>query len=142
MHVSLVEAEEQDEEEEEEEEDAREKSSPSKTDGKPNLNPAASSSPSTAAAGAAALKTNSTDSLTSSPRPNRPTMLQPPQRPLTVGERLIPHITLETSVGNADKHVLRNVGKVEKFLTELLRKAVEDELVWPNFYTVALPDRD
>lgn len=63
----------------------------------------------------------------------------PQQRPPTVGERLLPHITLESSVGQADKHVLRNVGKVEKFIAEVLRKAVEDELVWPNFYTVALP---
>lgn len=63
---------------------------------------------------------------------------QQQQRPLTVGERLIPRITIDSSVGQADKHVLRNVGKVEKFLVELLRKAVEDELVWPNFYTIAL----
>ena len=62
-----------------------------------------------------------------------------PQRPPTIGERLLPHITLESSVGQADKHVLKNVGKVEKFLIELIRKAVEDELVWPNFYTIALP---
>lgn len=54
--------------------------------------------------------------------------MQPPQRPLTLGERLIPQITLESSVGQADKHVLRNVGKVEKFLIELIRKAVEDEV--------------
>lgn len=61
------------------------------------------------------------------------------QRPPTVGERLLPHVTLESSVGQVDKHVLRNVGKVEKFIVEVLRKAVEDELVWPNFYTIALP---
>ncbi|CAO1620274.1 unnamed protein product [Parajaminaea phylloscopi] len=68
-----------------------------------------------------------------------PARTPPPQRALTVGERLLPHITLESSVGQAEKHVLRNVGKVEKFLIELIRKAVEDELVWPNFYTLALP---
>lgn len=51
-----------------------------------------------------------------------------PQRSLTVGERLLPRITLESSVGQADKHVLRNVGRVEKFLVELIRKAVEDEV--------------
>lgn len=64
--------------------------------------------------------------------------LHPPQRPLTVGERLLPHITLESSVGQTDKHVLRNVGKVEKFLIELIRKAVEDEV---SPATAALPCR-
>ncbi|PWN95323.1 hypothetical protein FA09DRAFT_281371, partial [Tilletiopsis washingtonensis] len=45
----------------------------------------------------------------------------------TLGERLLPALTLESSVGQADKHTLLNVGKVEKFVAELLRKAVVEE---------------
>lgn len=41
-----------------------------------------------------------------------------------------------SEVGETDKHVLRNVGKVEKFVLELVRGLLENELVWPNFITV------
>lgn len=41
-----------------------------------------------------------------------------------------------SEVGEADKHVLRNVGKVEKFVLELVRGLLQNELVWPNFVTV------
>lgn len=41
-----------------------------------------------------------------------------------------------SEVGEADKHVLRNVGKVEKFVLELVRGLLESEIVWPNFITV------
>ncbi|CEH19186.1 mitochondrial inheritance component mdm12 [Ceraceosorus bombacis] len=58
---------------------------------------------------------------------------------LSLGEKLIPHLTLESSVGQADKHTLENVGKVEKFVLELIRKAVVDELVFPSAYTLELP---
>lgn len=57
----------------------------------------------------------------------------------TPGEKILPHVTLETSVGQADKHVLKNVAKVERFVVDLIRKAVGDELVFPNFYSVELP---
>ncbi|PWN90281.1 hypothetical protein FA10DRAFT_266777 [Acaromyces ingoldii] len=60
-------------------------------------------------------------------------------RPPTPGEKILPHITLETSVGQADKHVLKNVAKVERFVVDLIRKAIGDELVFPNFYSVELP---
>lgn len=61
----------------------------------------------------------------------------PPRTPLTaaglgpppsLGERLIPHLALESSVGQSDKHTLVNVGKVERFVQELIRKAVVDEV--------------
>jgi distribution and morphology protein 12 len=56
---------------------------------------------------------------------NAHTTNAPPQ---TLGERLLPALTLESSVGQADKHTLLNVGKVEKFVAELLRKAVVEEV--------------
>ena len=44
------------------------------------------------------------------------------------GQRVLPYMTFESSVGEEAKHVLRNVGKVEKFISELVRKALEDEV--------------
>ncbi|MCO5590117.1 hypothetical protein L7F22_044086 [Adiantum nelumboides] len=58
---------------------------------------------------------------------------------LTPGERILYNLTLETSVGQADKHVLKNVAKVERFVVSLVRKAIGEELVFPNFYSVELP---
>lgn len=61
-----------------------------------------------------------------------------PAQPLPVGHRLLPSIFIESEIGQADKHVLKNVTRVEKFVQELIRKAVVDELVFPNFHTVIL----
>lgn len=47
---------------------------------------------------------------------------------VTPGERILSNFTLETSVGQTDKHVLRNVAKVERFVVSLVRKAVGDEV--------------
>jgi distribution and morphology protein 12 len=47
---------------------------------------------------------------------------------MTPGERILSNVTLETSVGQADKHVLRNVAKVERFVVSLVRKAIGDEV--------------
>ncbi|KAK0531045.1 Mitochondrial distribution and morphology protein 12 [Tilletia horrida] len=58
--------------------------------------------------------------------------------PATPGARLLPSLTLESSVGEQDKHVLRNVGKVEKFVQDMVRKVIEDQLLYPNFKTVDL----
>jgi distribution and morphology protein 12 len=66
-----------------------------------------------------------TPSSTTFAATNAHTTNAPPQ---TLGERLLPALTLESSVGQADKHTLLNVGKVEKFVAELLRKAVVEEV--------------
>ncbi|UZJ55112.1 hypothetical protein CBS101457_004432 [Exobasidium rhododendri] len=58
---------------------------------------------------------------------------------ISSGEKILSNITLETSVGQVDKHVLRNVAKVERFVISLVRKAIGDELVFPNFYSIELP---
>lgn len=57
----------------------------------------------------------------------------------TAGERILYSLSLETSVGQADKHVLKNVAKVERFVVSLARKAIGDELIYPNFYSVEVP---
>ncbi|MBW0477506.1 hypothetical protein O181_017221 [Austropuccinia psidii MF-1] len=49
--------------------------------------------------------------------------------------RILPQMFIETEVGNSDRHVIRNVGKVERFLTETIRKLIADELLYPTFQT-------
>ncbi|GAA5895741.1 hypothetical protein JCM8208_005074 [Rhodotorula glutinis] len=54
----------------------------------------------------------------------------------TPGARVLRAAHVESEVGQADKHVLRNVGKVEKFVVDVARKTLENELVFPNFQTI------
>ena len=59
-------------------------------------------------------------------------------KPLPVGQRLLPEIFIESELGQADKHVLKNVTRVEKFIQDVVRKTIEEELVFPNFHTLVL----
>ena len=52
-------------------------------------------------------------------------------RAATKKERFLRSAHVESRVGNADKHVLRNVGKVEKFVLDVARTTLENELVFP-----------
>ncbi|OBZ65774.1 Mitochondrial distribution and morphology protein 12 [Grifola frondosa] len=61
-------------------------------------------------------------------------------KPLPIGQRLLPTILIESEIGQADKHVLKNVTRVERFIQDVIRKTVEDELVFPNFHTILLAD--
>ena len=56
------------------------------------------------------------------------------------GQRLLPSIFIESEIGQADKHVLRNVSRLERFIQDMIRKTLEEELVWPNFHTIVLGD--
>lgn len=60
---------------------------------------------------------------------------QNPHRP-KVG-RLLEHIKVESEIGNRGngKQVLKNVGKVESFVLEQVRRIFEDEFVYPSFWT-------
>jgi len=57
---------------------------------------------------------------------------------LPVGQRLLPSILIESEIGQTDKHVLKNVTRVERFIQDVIRKTVEDELVFPNFHTLIM----
>jgi distribution and morphology protein 12 len=57
---------------------------------------------------------------------------------LQVGQRLLPEMRIDSEIGHSDAHVLRNVGKVERFIADVVRKTLVDELVFPNFHTIAL----
>ena len=63
-------------------------------------------------------------------------------KPAPVGQRLLPSIFIESEIGQADKHVLKNVTRVERFIQDVIRKTVEEELVFPNFQTFVLGDQD
>lgn len=63
-----------------------------------------------------------------------------PSKPLPVGQRLLPSIYIESEIGQADKHVLKNVTRVERFIQDVIRKTVEEELVFPNFHTLLMGD--
>jgi len=51
---------------------------------------------------------------------------------------LLRSIRVETEIGRQGegKAVLKNVGKVEKFVLEQVRRIFEEEFVWPSFWTV------
>jgi distribution and morphology protein 12 len=55
-----------------------------------------------------------------------------------VGMRLLPEMRIDSEIGHSDAHVLRNVGKIERFIADVMRKTLVDELVFPNFHTIAL----
>lgn len=63
-----------------------------------------------------------------------------PNKPPPIGHRLLPIISIDSEIGQADKHALKNVTRVEKFIQDVVRKSVEEELVFPNFHTVVLGD--
>jgi len=60
------------------------------------------------------------------------------EKPLPIGQRLLPNIYIESEIGQVDKHVLKNVTKVERFIQDVIRKSIVDELVFPNFHTLIL----
>ena len=47
-------------------------------------------------------------------------------------------IHLESEIGERGKGVLKNVGKVERFLLEQGRRIISEEFVFPSFYTFIL----
>ncbi|WPH04902.1 mitochondrial distribution and morphology protein 12-like protein [Acrodontium crateriforme] len=50
---------------------------------------------------------------------------------------LLEHIKIETEMGQTDngKQVLKNVGKIEKFVLEQVQRIFEEEFVYPSFWT-------
>jgi len=62
------------------------------------------------------------------------------EKPRPIGQRLLPNIYIESEIGQADKHVLKNVMRVERFIQDVIRKSIVEELVFPNFHTLMLGD--
>lgn len=63
---------------------------------------------------------------------------RPGSHGVSIGQRLLPEMRIDSEIGHSDAHVLRNVGKVERFIGDVVRKTLVDELVFPNFHTIAL----
>lgn len=53
------------------------------------------------------------------------------------GARLLTGAVVESEVGQSDKHVLKNVGKVEKFVLDVVRNSLENELVFPFVFLLS-----
>jgi len=51
--------------------------------------------------------------------------------------QLLEEIRVESEIGNQDsgKQVLKNVGKIERFVLDQVRRIFEDEFVFPSFWT-------
>ncbi|KAF7440161.1 Mitochondrial distribution and morphology protein 12 [Pleurotus ostreatus] len=88
-----------------------------------------------------------TNSYNSQPSPDNedehPSLGTPPRpsKPLPIGQRLLPSIYIESEIGQTDKHVLKNVTRVERFIQDVIRKTVEEELVFPNFHTLIMGEQ-
>lgn len=54
---------------------------------------------------------------------------------------VIKSVKIDTEIGEMENNVLRNVGKVEKFLVEQLQSLIRDEIAWPNWICLDL-DQD
>ncbi|KIJ16869.1 hypothetical protein PAXINDRAFT_131847 [Paxillus involutus ATCC 200175] len=63
------------------------------------------------------------------------------RKPLPVGQRLLPSILIESEIGQTDKHLLKNVTRVERFIQDVIRKTIEEELVFPNFHTLVMGEQ-
>lgn len=51
---------------------------------------------------------------------------------------VIRNVKIDTEIGENEHNVLRNVGKVEKFLVEQLRNIIRDEVCWPSWVCIDL----
>lgn len=55
---------------------------------------------------------------------------------------VIRSVKIDTEIGEMENNVLRNVGKVEKFLVEQIRSIIRDEIAWPNWICLDLNEED
>lgn len=55
---------------------------------------------------------------------------------------IIKKIKIESQIGGAELNILRNVGKVEKFLADRLRGLLRDEIAWPSWICLDMNEED
>ncbi|KAH3672360.1 hypothetical protein WICMUC_004332 [Wickerhamomyces mucosus] len=55
---------------------------------------------------------------------------------------IVKDLKIENEIGDADGSILRNVGKVEKFLVEMLRNLLRDEVAWPGWINLDFNEED
>ncbi|KAL2913430.1 Mitochondrial distribution and morphology protein 12 [Polyrhizophydium stewartii] len=54
------------------------------------------------------------------------------------GEDVLRDMTIESEIGDKNKQVLKNVGKIEKFIVQQLKKFFNDFVVFPNYHSLYL----
>ncbi|KAJ3186233.1 Mitochondrial distribution and morphology protein 12 [Gaertneriomyces sp. JEL0708] len=54
------------------------------------------------------------------------------------GSAILHDLSIDSEVGDKHKQVLKNVGRIEKFIVEQLRKVIQDYLVLPNYQSLSL----
>jgi len=59
------------------------------------------------------------------------------------GQRIgiLEHISIESEIGDQGKQVLKNVGKIERFIVDQVRKVVTQHL-YPNFTVIELEEEN
>ncbi|KAJ2762926.1 Mitochondrial distribution and morphology protein 12 [Coemansia sp. BCRC 34490] len=55
--------------------------------------------------------------------------------PLPPRTSLLDDFAIRTEIGDADQHVLKNVEKLERFITEQLRRAIDEDFVFPSYHS-------
>ncbi|RLV92485.1 Mitochondrial distribution and morphology protein 12 [Spathaspora sp. JA1] len=55
---------------------------------------------------------------------------------------IIKKIKIESEIGEIEQNVLRNVGKVEKFLAEKIRNILREEMAWPSWICFDLNEQE
>ncbi|KND02576.1 uncharacterized protein SPPG_03034 [Spizellomyces punctatus DAOM BR117] len=54
------------------------------------------------------------------------------------GSAILHDVSIDSEVGDRHKQVLKNVGRIERFIVEQLRKVIQDFLVFPNHQSLTL----
>ncbi|RCK65522.1 Mitochondrial distribution and morphology protein 12 [Candida viswanathii] len=55
---------------------------------------------------------------------------------------IIKRIKIESEIGEIESNILRNVGKVEKFLVEQLRNILREEIAWPSWICLDMNEEE
>ena len=58
------------------------------------------------------------------------------------GGRILKDLTIESVIGDNNRQVLKNVGRIEKFIVQQLTDFLEENIVYPNYHTVCLLPED
>lgn len=53
---------------------------------------------------------------------------------------IIKKVKIESEIGEVETNVLRNVGKVEKFLVEKIRSIIREETAWPSWLCIEMSE--
>ncbi|CAG8469033.1 3780_t:CDS:2 [Funneliformis caledonium] len=53
-------------------------------------------------------------------------------------ESLLKDVHIESEIGDKEKQVLKNVGKLEKFIVDQLRKLIDEDFVFPSYQSLEL----